>query len=125
MSQPQEPDRARRRFLKTIGLAGLTSAIAPAALSLAQSAQPIYPPGVPPPKSAPKPAAPGAAGAPEPPGEDAKALAAIIKRRYGQHLNAEQIDSIARDFDGDIKGAKRLHDVKLTNGDEPDVTFHP
>ncbi len=31
MSQPQEPDRARRRFLRTLGLAGLTSALAPAA----------------------------------------------------------------------------------------------
>ncbi len=123
MSQPQEPDRARRRFLKTLGLAGLTSALAPAALSLAQTSQPIYPPGVAPPKTAPKPA--GGAGAPEPPAEDAKALAAIIKHRYGQHLNGEQIDSIARDFDGDIKAAKRLHDVKLANGDEPDVTFHP
>ena len=125
MSQPQEPDRARRRFLKTLGLAGLTSALAPAALSLAQSASsqpPIYPPGVAPPKTAPK---PGGPGAPEPPAEDAKALAAIIKRRYGQHLSGEQIDSIARDFDGDIKAAKRLHDFKLANSDEPDVTFHP
>jgi len=32
---------------------------------------------------------------------------------------------VASDFDGDLKAAKRLHDVKLTNGDEPDVTFRP
>ena len=29
------------------------------------------------------------------------------------------------DFDGDLKAAQRLHDVKLANGDEPDFTFHP
>jgi hypothetical protein len=122
MSQPQEPDRARRRFLKTLGIAGITTALGPAARSFAQTtpAGPaIYPPGVPPPKGA----AP-AAGGKEAPSEDAHALAAIIRRRYGKFLNSGQVDSITRDFDGDLQAAKRLHDFKLTNGDEPDVTFH-
>jgi len=128
MPRSEEPNQARRRFLKTVGLAGLTSALAPAAGALAQApgaGAPIYPPGVQPPKTA----APGTPGAgpvkPEPPGPDARALADIIKRRYGKHLTHEQLESVASDFDGDLKAAKRLHDVKLTNGDEPDVTFRP
>ena len=127
MPGSHEPSDARRRFLKTLGLAGLSSALTPVARSFAQSSPPgpaIYPPGVPPPKGAGKSAAP-AGGKPEPPGPDARALADIIKRRYGQHLSNEQIETIARDIDGDLKGAKRLHDVKLENGDEPDFTFHP
>ena len=127
MPRSQEPNQARRRFLKTVGLAGLTTALAPAAGALAQApgaGTPIYPPGVQPPRTAP--GAPGAGPAkPEPPGPDARALADIIKRRYGQYLSHDQVESVARDFDGDIKAAKRLHDVKLANGDEPDFTFRP
>lgn len=128
MPRSPEPSEARRRFLKTLGLAGLSSALAPAAAAMAQTSAPgpaIYPPGVHPPKGAPAAPAPGAASKPEPPSEDAHALAAIIKRRYGKHLDHKQIESITRDFDGDLKAAQKLHDVKLANGDEPDVTFRP
>ncbi len=31
--------------------------------------------------------------------------------------------SITRDFDGDLKALKRMREVKLGNGDEPDFTF--
>ena len=56
-------------------------------------------------------------------GEDARALAGIIERRCGRHLSKEQLESIARDFDGDLKALKRMREVKLGNGDEPDFTF--
>ena len=125
MPRSHEPSDARRRFLKTLGVAGLTSALSPVARSFAQSGGAIYPPGVPPPKGASKPGAPAPGAKPEPPGPDAHSLAEIIKRRYGQHLSHEQIETITRDFDGDLKAFKRLHDVKLENGDEPDFTFHP
>ena len=128
MPRSPEPSEARRRFLKTLGLAGLASAMAPAANAIAQSSASgpaIYPPGVPPPKGAPSAVAPGTAAKPEPPSEDAQALAAIIRRRYGKHLDHKQIESITGDFDGDLKAAQRLHDVKLANGDEPDFIFHP
>ena len=120
----QSPNPSRRRFLRTVGLAGLSSGLAPVAMSLAQSAPP---PGGPAPTPATPPAAgttPAVGATPEPPGEDARSLAEIIRRRYGKNLSPDQIDSIARDFDGDIKAGKRLHDVKLANGDEPDATFH-
>lgn len=109
------PDR--RRFLRAVGLAGLSSAVIPA-LSLAQS---------PAPGAAPHPgaaAAPDTTAAPkkEEISEDAKALAGILKRRY-KHLTDEQVASIAEDLDGDLKALPRLYSVKLANGDEPDVTF--
>ena len=126
MPRSPEPSEARRRFLKTVGLAGLTTALGPAASALAQASapSPVYPPGVTPPKDAPKAGAPPKPAKPEPPSKDARTLAAIIRRRYGQHLDHKQIESITRDFDGDLKAAQRLHEVKLANGDEPDFTFH-
>jgi hypothetical protein len=126
MHPSPEPSEARRRFLKTVGLAGLTTALGPAASALAQASAPgaVYPPGVTPPKGAPKAGAPPAKTKVEPPSADARTLAGVIRRRYGQHLDHKQIESITRDFDGDLKAAQRLHEVKLANGDEPDFTVH-
>ena len=117
-SQPPVPDR--RRFLKTLGLAGLSSALAPSALALAQSATP---------PSGAAPAKPDSAAAPAPAGppeiaEDARSLAEIVRRRYGKHLTPEQLEAVTREIDGRIQGGKRLRETKLANGDEPDVTFH-
>ena len=123
MSRPPSPPAAdRRRFLKTVGLAGLSSALAPTVVAFAQSATP--PAGSTPakPDSAVAPAAP--AGPPEI-SEDARSLAEIVRRRYGKHLTPEQLEAVARELDGRIRGGKALREAKLTNGDEPDVTFHP
>jgi hypothetical protein len=78
-----------------------------------------------PPVPAAAPASPDTAKTAVPPeiGEDARALAGIIERRHGQHLSKEQLESIARDFDGDLKAVKRMREVKLGNGEEPDFTF--
>jgi hypothetical protein len=122
MPQPTDSALPRRRFLQTLTLAGLTTAVGPA-LAFAQAATP--PPG----GAAPPPAAPADTTAkagppkPEPPSEDAKALAGIIERRYGKQLTKEQLESITRDLDGDLQGSKRLRAAKLANGDEPDVIF--
>lgn len=122
MPRPSEPRVPRRRFLKTIGLAGLSTAVAPAALSLAQTA-----PGAAtvarPDSAVAQPDSVAAVAKPPEISEDARALAAIIARRYGEDLKKEQLESIARDFDGDLKAGKRLRDANLANGDEPDFTF--
>ncbi len=117
MSEPPTPDR--RQFLRTVGLAGLSTTL-PAVLSFAQST-----PGArPSPGSAPAPATPDSVAAKkEPPSEDAKALAGIIRRRYGKHLDDAQMEKITGDFDDDLKALPRLHTVHLANGDEPDFTF--
>jgi hypothetical protein len=116
MSDHSKSDR--RQFLKTVGLAGLTTALAAPALARAQAPVPTAPPAaVPAPPDTARAAAPEIA-------EDARALAGIIERRYGRHLSREQLASIARDFDGDLKALERMRQVKLANADEPDFTFY-
>jgi hypothetical protein len=109
----------RRRFLKTVGLVGLSSALAPAARVLAQAS------GSPGGSAAAKPdTAAAPMGAAQEISEDARALATIVKRRYGQHLSAEQLEAVTRELDGRIQGGKSLRAAKLDNADEPDITFH-
>jgi hypothetical protein len=118
MSSRSKTDR--RRFLKTVGLVGISSTLVAPALSGAQAPAPAAPPV---PAATPAPADTAQAGTPAEIGEDARALAGIIERRYGQHLSKEQLESIARDFDGDLKALKRMGETKLGNGDEPDFIF--
>ncbi len=116
MPRATESPLPRRRFLQTLGLAGLTTAVGPA-LAFAQGATPT-PGGAP--ADTTKAAAPPK---PEPPSDDAKALASVIQRRYGAHLSKEQLESITGDLQGDLDGAKRLRATKLANSDEPDIVF--
>ena len=110
----------RREFLKSLGRAGISSVLVVPALSGAQVPAPVAPVV---PVASPAPAdTVNVAASPEI-GEDARALAGIIERRCGQHLSKEQLESIARDFDGDLKAVKRMREVKLGNADEPDFTF--
>ena len=124
-------DAERRRFLKLAGLAGLTSLGAPA-LALAQSKLP--PPGYPSLTGAPTAPAEAPATPPAPPkpltpekppeiSDDARDLASVIQRRYGQHLTPEQLEAVTKEIDGRIQGGRKLRDHKLANGDEPDFTF--
>jgi hypothetical protein len=57
--------------------------------------------------------------------EDARSLAEIIRRRYGKHLDNDQLEGVTRELDSRLRGGKAMRDVKLANGDEPDFTFHP
>lgn len=116
MSEP--PTTGRRRFLATLGLAGLSTTL-PAMLARAQSTGGSPAPGTTP---APAPAMADSTAKKEPPSEDAKALAGIIRRRY-KHLDNSQIEKITEDFDDDLKALPRLHAFHLANGDEPDFTF--
>jgi len=115
-SQPPAPDR--RRFLATIGIAGLSTALTPPIQALAQAANP----------PAATPAKPDTAAAPPAPpeiSEDARSLAEIIRRRYGKHLTPDQLEAVTRELNGRIQGGRTLRDSKLVNADEPDVTFRP
>lgn len=116
--QPPAPDR--RRFLVTIGIAGLSSAIAPPIRALAQA---VTPPG----GAAAKPDTTAAPAPPAPPeiSEDARSLAEIVRRRYGKHLTPDQLEAVTRELNGRIQGGRTLRDSKLSNGDEPDTTFRP
>jgi len=121
MSQPSQPPAPdRRRFLTTLGIAGLSTALSPPIQALAQAANP--------PAAAPAtPAKPDSAAAPAAPpeiSEDARSLNEIIRRRYGKYLTPDQLEGTARELNGRITFGRTLRDQKLTNGDEPDVTFH-
>ncbi len=116
-ASPPPPGPDRRRFLKTVGVAGLAAAIAPSAL--AQSAGPR-------PAGSPAPADSAAAPAPPAPPEisdDARSLAEIVRRRYGAHLTPEQLEAVTRELNNRVQGGRRLRESRLANGDEPDVTF--
>lgn len=102
----------RRRFLLTTLAAGLGASL-PAPV-LAQASGAARRP------RAERPAmAPGAA----PPSNDARALAALLKRRY-PNLDAVKLAGITRELDQRLDGGKRLRAVKLANAAEPDTTFH-
>jgi hypothetical protein len=107
----QPPAPGRRRFIKTVGMAGLSSALVPPIIALAQTGAPAAKPD-----SAAVPAAPDVS-------EDARTLAEIVRRRYGKHLTPDQIEGIARELNGRIAAGKTLREAKLTNSDEPDITF--
>ncbi len=132
MSRSSESfDADRRRILKLVGIAGLTSLGAPA-LAAAQSKLPPlgYPsltgaPAVPAEAPAASPVPPKPLGPEKPPeiSDDARALAGVIQRRYGRYLSPEQLETVTKEIDGRIQGGRRLRDRKLANGDEPDFTF--
>src|SRR5690349_1521523 len=99
---PLPAAQGRRRFLKTVGLVGLSSTLAPAMQAFAQTTKP---PGD---TAAAKPdtAAARMGAAPPEISDDARALAEIVKRRYGQHLSAEQLEAVTRELESRIQGGK-------------------
>ena len=117
-------DPRRRDVLRVLSLAGLTSIGAPA-LSMAQvPPDTSRAPGAKPATPAPSGGAPAAGEKPPEISEDAKTLAEIVKRRYGQHLTPEQLELVTKELDSRIQGGTALRKAKLANGDEPDFTFH-
>ena len=109
----------RRRFLKLLALVGLSAAVdVPRAVAQAtRRASPKPPPALPA-----KPDTAAAAAKTEP-SEDARALAEIIKRRHGKHLTDAQLAKVTEELDSRIQAGRRLRDIKLANGEEPETVF--
>jgi hypothetical protein len=64
------------------------------------------------------------ASSPEsPPGAEARALAKIVKLRYGARLDHAALKEIARGLDGGLKSAAALRKIPLANADEPAFRF--
>jgi len=115
MSQAPSPrERDRRGFLKMVAAA---ATLLPAA---AHAQAPATPPATPAPAAG---AAPAAPAGPEHSTGEARLLTEVLRTRYPDRFNETQWAKIASDFDGGLAGGKRLRAMKLTNGDEPDVTF--
>jgi hypothetical protein len=100
---------ARRGFLKSLAVAPL----APAALA---------PQAVPVPAPAPPPAA-----APIPPtghAAVAEALTEAVRREFGAHLAAADLDAVKKELTRNLESATRLRQAaKLVNADEPVTRF--
>jgi hypothetical protein len=111
---------SRRRFTKTLAAAVIA---APAAAAVAR-AQTTTAPGeskAPPnPQPSPTPAPQG----PPKPSPLAEAYAEAARLRFGEHLSPEQLESVKRDLEGNVRTAERLRGFKLQNSDEPDFVFN-
>lgn len=113
---PDRPAASRRRFLKVVGLAGISSAVAAPMLLAAESK-----PSAAKPKAAPAP--PPAPDAPPEISAEGRALAQVVKERYGAHLTAAQLTEIEKELTWRMRGGAALRKLALANHDEPDFTF--
>jgi hypothetical protein len=50
-------------------------------------------------------------------------LLEIVERRFGSRLDAAQLESVRGDLDDNMRAARTLRALQLTNADEPDVVF--
>lgn len=114
------PDR--RRFLKVVGLAGLSSTLA-TPLALAQSGSSPAPKKPEKPAAKPQPPATPPSDAPPEISDEGRALAEVVRQRYGQHLSAEQMTEIEKELTWRMRAGATLRKLGLANGDEPDFTF--
>ncbi len=102
---------SRRQFAKTIAALAIT---APLVTASAQTT---------PTKQAPAPPNPQPTPAPQTVSPVAKAYGAVAEARFGDKLTKEQLASVKRDLEGNVRTADRLRAVKLLNADEPDFVF--
>lgn len=112
---------SRRRFTKTLA-AAVVAAPAAASAARAQTAPaPRQEPKAPP---NPQPTPAQAPQAPPKPSPLAEAYAEAARLRFGEHLSPEQLESVKRDLEGNVRTAERLRGFKLKNSDEPDFVFN-
>ena len=53
------------------------------------------------------------------------AMFALVRRRYGARLTAEELDGVRKAVQGLVEGARALRAVRLGNADEPFQPFAP
>ena len=110
----------RRRFLQTMSGAAALPLVGGVLPVLAQTPAPASPPATPPPVTP-----PAAAPATDPGvAADARTLLEVVKRRWGDRLDAKQLDAVREDIEGNLGASATLRALALTNADEPDVIFH-
>jgi hypothetical protein len=120
-----ETRTSRRRFARTLAAAVIA---APAVASAARAQTTTAPPSAKEPKAPPNPQpSPTPAQTPQGPPKPsplAEAYAEAARLRFGEHLSPEQLESVKRDLEGNVRTAERLRGFKLQNSDEPDFVFN-
>ncbi|HYP53035.1 MAG TPA: hypothetical protein VEQ42_05815, partial [Pyrinomonadaceae bacterium] len=58
-----------------------------------------------------------------PPSPVAAAYAEVARARFGEQVTPEELASIRRDLEGNVRASERLRAHKLSNADEPDFVF--
>ena len=99
--------RTRREFAKSLAVVAATPLMAKA--GIAPEAEPAAAQQTPPPAN---PFAP-----------QAEALTEVVRRRYAQYLNDEQLEAVKRSIERALRGGDTLNKFALTNGDEPAFAF--
>ena len=94
MGKRKEPGTTRRGFAKAVLLAAATPLVAEAGQERT-----------------------------EPAADPAKALAEIVRARYGKHLSEEQLKDIEKSIGRGQRAAEFLKRTALQNGDEPSFVF--
>ena len=120
LNDESETRTSRRRFTKTLAAAVI------AAPAVASAARAQTPPKAAEPKAPPNPQpspTPSPQGPPKP-SPLAEAYAEAARLRFGEHLSPEQLESVKRDLEGNVRTAERLRGFKLQNSDEPDFVFN-
>lgn len=74
-------------------------------------------------KQAPAPPNPQPTPAPQTVSPVARAYGDVADARFGNKLTKEQLATVKRDLEGNVRTADRLRAVKLLNADEPDFVF--
>lgn len=103
----------RREFLALVGAAGVAAAAPGGALAAGAPADSTRTPAAAP--------APGE----DPPSADARAVVAILQRRFPGRLDPAQWDEVAKQVDQRLASGRRLGERVLDNGVEPDTVFRP
>jgi hypothetical protein len=67
----------------------------------------------------------GAAARQQEPSASARALAEVLRERFGNRFSVEQYAAFTRDIDAALRRAATLREQRLANGDEPAFGFAP
>ena len=59
------------------------------------------------------------------PENDSKCLFEMLKRRYDERLNPEELEEVKKGVENIQQAAEKLRSVKLENSDEPFALFVP
>ena len=56
---------------------------------------------------------------------EAELMFNVVRERYGDRLDDEQLEEVRRGVEGIFEAAESLREIKLENGDEPFSLFVP